>query len=333
MLRHNVWTGHIPRPIWVVGLVFVLVLSAFGLTLKDEVEVTCDQIYLKDIIEEAREDSSWGEISVLPSPSIGSKRSIYKSFVVTVFRQNGYFTEAANLTGPNKVDVKRELDTTQNLEVSRQIDYERLWSEVSQQISAYLDGLIPEGFKIRITLESFPEINSSKNIATVSVDLSVFRNSHSGRMIVPVQLLLEDGGNRRVLFSVNIGYEGEVFVAKKDFRPREKLDGLRLSREIRTFSSSPNDCFLPEYEIGKYQSKSYIRAGDILLTNNIELSPIKNRGEITKLYYQIGTITVEVTVQLLEDAVLGKLVKAKNLSSEKELQGIVQLDGTLVFSL
>ena len=146
MLRHSCWTGHIPRPIWILALILVLTGASFALTLKETAEVTGDQIYMKDIIEEA-DDQPWAEISVLAAPAKGSKRPVYKTFVVTVLRHNGFLEEAQSLDGPNKVDVLRLAEPKTEEAVIREVDHSWIWDEVKEEISAYISRLVPEGLR------------------------------------------------------------------------------------------------------------------------------------------------------------------------------------------
>lgn len=332
MLRHSCWTGHIPRPIWILALILVLTGASFALTLKETAEVTGDQIYMKDIIEEA-DDQPWAEISVLAAPAKGSKRPVYKTFVVTVLRHNGFLEEAQSLGGPNKVDVLRLAEPKTEEAVIREVDHSWIWDEVKEEISAYISRLVPEGFAVRLTLVSFPQIAEKENVVDLSVDFGAFRNTFYGRMVVPVHLVFESGSTRRILISVDIAFEGEVLVAKMELRPKDQLDELRVKKEVQVFTLNPNDCFFPSYELEKYQAKNLLRPGDIILKSSIEMVPVKLKGETTKLYYKSGSIYVEISVVLLEDAVVGKMVRARNLASNAEVQGVVQEDGTLALKL
>lgn len=330
------WTGRLPRPICLFSLLFIVLCSVplYGLTLKETAEVVNDQILLKDIILEATEDSPWGRIVVWQAPSINTKRSIYKSFVITLFRQNGYFLEAETLEGPNKVDVKRvQIDDYVQNEVtsSPKLDYKKLWLEVEEQLSFRLMELIPHNFIFEITPERSPEeILWPANTASILVDLSVLRDHHFGKVAIPVDVLLTNGQKRRIFINVTIEYEGVVYVVSRDFRVKEQLDSSGITKENRKFTQKPSNIFTPDYDLNYYQSKTFLRNGDLLLQAHVELRPVKQRGERVKLSLVNGAISIEVMVELLEDAIPFKRVRARNLSSGKEIYGVVQLDGSLI---
>ena len=90
-------------------------------------------------------------------------------------------------------------------------------------------------------------------------------------------------------------------------------------KEVQVFTLNPNDCFFPSYEL-KIPGQELTASGDIILKSSIEMVPVKLKGETTKLYYKSGSIYVEISVVLLEDAVVGKMVRARNLASNAEVQ-------------
>ncbi len=335
ILKNEVWTGLRPRPICLYLLMITLAFPVFGLTLKEKAEVYTEQIYLKDLILEATVESPWAEIIVWQSPSLNIKRSIYKSFVISLFRKNGYFLEAENLVGPNKVDVYR-FQTVENKEDKESLqtftlDYKSLWAEVEKQLSFRLTELVPKEFIFEIILEKRPEeIPWPETTSAVLVDLAFLNNLNYGKIAVPVDALLANGQKKRIMIMVFIEYEGPVFVAKRDYRPKEQLDEENIKKELVKFSKNPYNLLATSEELSAYQAKNLIRNGDYLMQNQVELRPIKYKGQTTKLSYQKGSLYLEVLVELLEDAIVGQKARSVNLTSGKELVGFVQEDGTLL---
>lgn len=334
-MKNKVWTGPKPRPICLWLLILLCTSSVLALTLKEKAEIDTDKIYLRDLIVEAKEEYPWAEIVVWQSPSINVKRPIYKSFVISLFRKHGYFQEAENLVGPNKVDVYRLQGVQNNQEKentpSVTVDYQNLWAEVEKQLSFRLTELIPSEYIFEIIAEKRPEeIPWPETTSTVLVDLSFLRNLNYGKIAVPVDALLVNGQKKRLMLMVVIEYEGMVFVAGRDFRPKEQLDKVSVTQEYIRFSQNPNNLFTTSRELKFYQAKNLIRKDDILLQNQVELRPIKYKGETTKLIYKKGSLMLEVLVELLEDAIIGKKVRSVNLASGKEIVGLVREDGSLV---
>ncbi len=333
--KNKVWTGPKPRPIYLCLLILLCTLQVLALTLKEKAEIDTEQIYLRDLIVEAKAEYPWAEIVVWQSPSLNSKRPIYKSFVISLFRKHGYILEAENLVGPNKVDVYR-MQGVQNNQgkeniKSLTVDYQNLWAEVEKQLSFHLTELIPSEYIFEIIPEKRPEeIPWPETTSAVLVDLAFLRNLNYGKMAIPVDALLVNGQKKRLMIMVVIEYEGMVFAARRDFRPREQLNEVSVTQEYMRFSQNPNNLFTTSRELNFYQAKNLIRKGDILLQNHVELRPIKYKGETTKLVYKRGSLMLEVLVELLEDAIIGKKVRSVNLTSGKEIVGLVKEDGSLV---
>ena len=340
MLKKNFKTGHGPRLLYLYILAFIIFVAfssqAFALTLKDKAVVYEEQIYLKDIIVEADEEAAWGNIVVWYSPSPNTKRSIYKSFVVTLFRKNGYFAEAESLEGPNKVEILRastqvNIDTQAIEAKSSTLDYDLLWGKVEEQLSFRLSDITPDGFMFLLTSEKeITQIPWPDKTIDVICDLSVIRDIAYGRLAIPVDAVLDSGQKKRLIVIVVIEYEGPVLISTKDYRPKEQLEEDSIIKEIRKVSTNPNNFFSPSKEISYYQSKSFIRSGDVLMQNQVEIRPVFFKGDITKLTYQSGAIYIEVLVELLEDAIPNKKVRVQNKQSGMEIVAFVTEDGDLV---
>ena len=340
MLKLLFKTGQRPRLLFLYGLLLLNVLNipVLALTLKDKVEITSETIFLADIIVEADAKSPWGEIVVWNSPKPGNKRLIYKSFVVSLLRTKGYSEEAASLKGPNSIEITRVLvkkSQDSNIDTAKgsQIDYEKLWTSIEEQLSLRIMELTPEGFIFDIIPEKKPEeITWPEDTVSVLADFSGWRYTPFGRIALPIDALLANGQKRRLIIYVIIEYEGYVLIAQRDIKPKEKLDNNSITREMLRITSNPNNYFVTFNELARYQAKNYIRNGDVILQNQIELRPVLFKGNKTILTYNKGSLKLEVAVELLEDAIPGKKVRVRNLNSQKELHGFVNDDGSINLS-
>ena len=340
MLKLLFKTGQRPRLLFLYGLLLLALLPmpVLALTLKEKAEISSETICLADIIVEADAKSPWGEIVVWNSPKPGNKRLIYKSFVVSLLRTKGYSEEAASLKGPNSIEITRVLakksqDNNINTSKESQIDYEKLWISIEEQLSLRVMEFTPEGFIFDIIPEKKPEeVSWPEGTVSVLADFSGWRHAPAGRIALPLDVLLTNGQKRRLIIYVTIEYEGQLLIAQKDIKPKEKLDNNSISSQMCRITSNPNNYFVAFNELVRYQAKNYIRNGDVILQNQVELQPVLYKGNRTILTYSKGSLWLEVAVELLEDAIPGKKVRVRNLNSQKELLGFVNDDGSINLS-
>jgi flagella basal body P-ring formation protein FlgA len=103
----------------------------------------------------------------------------------------------------------------------------------------------------------------------------------------------------------------------------ERRDMLGIRGEVATLKSDD-----PTYEL-----KDYVPAGSPILARSIRPKPVVKRGQTADAYLCDGNLQIRVKVELLEDGAPGQLVRLRNITSRREIRGIVQDENKIVVPL
>jgi flagellar basal body P-ring formation protein FlgA len=76
-----------------------------------------------------------------------------------------------------------------------------------------------------------------------------------------------------------------------------------------------------------------VMAGAPLYKRSVRLRAVVHRGKILDAVVQEGALMISVRAEVLEDGVIGQIVRARNLNSKREFRGKVQNEQELLVSL
>jgi flagella basal body P-ring formation protein FlgA len=76
-----------------------------------------------------------------------------------------------------------------------------------------------------------------------------------------------------------------------------------------------------------------IPAGRTILNRSIRIRPLILRGQMVEAVFQDGTLAISLTVETLEDGVLGQTVRVRNPKTSRELYGKVENEKTIRITL
>ncbi|MBD2858410.1 flagellar basal body P-ring formation protein FlgA [Spongiibacter sp. KMU-158] len=136
----------------------------------------------------------------------------------------------------------------------------------------------------------------------------------------------------KIYLPVNIAAYARVMVAKHPIPPGTRISESDISwseRDIATLSYG----YLNNLDgAGGYKAKRAISQGAVISTNMVEADSIIAKGQRVELISQHGTVSVSMMGIALQDAALGQRVLVKNLSSGKQLEGIVESNQRVIFN-
>lgn len=141
-------------------------------------------------------------------------------------------------------------------------------------------------------------------------------------------------GNKgwKIYLPVNIAAYARVMVAKHPILPGTRISEADISWSERDISTLSYGYLASLNGAGGYKAKRAISQGAVLSTLLVEADSIIEKGQRVELINQQGPVSVSMTGIALESAAMGQRVLVKNLSSGKQLEGIVESNHKVSFN-
>lgn len=125
----------------------------------------------------------------------------------------------------------------------------------------------------------------------------------------------------------------EIPVAKNTLSRGRTLTEADYSIERRDMLGIRGDVAALKPEDPAYELKEYVPAGAPILARSIRPKPVVKRGQTADAFLCDGNLQIRVKVELLEDGAPGQLVRLRNITSRREIRGIVQDENKIVIPL
>ncbi len=135
----------------------------------------------------------------------------------------------------------------------------------------------------------------------------------------------------KIYLPVNIAAYAKVMVAKHPIGPGMSINDSDITWSERNISTLSYGYLRTLDDAGGYRARRAIAQGAVLTPAVVEADNVIQKGQRVELINLTGPIAVSMVGVAQESAALGALIRVKNLSSGKELQGVVQSSGKVVF--
>jgi flagella basal body P-ring formation protein FlgA len=155
-----------------------------------------------------------------------------------------------------------------------------------QQALEYVQKKYSEFDKIEIE-----QRNKSEKTEKIIIDKSREPNLGRGFILIPV-FIENNSVKKQSFFTFKIKLFKKVLIADEDIRSQSSFSKNNFMEELVEVTSLNGTPFTDLKEIAKYRSKSFLRNGDILLKEKIELIPMINTGDKILAEVKYGNVFI-----------------------------------------
>jgi flagellar basal body P-ring formation protein FlgA len=140
--------------------------------------------------------------------------------------------------------------------------------------------------------------------------------SPTKRMMVWVDILIDEQFVKSVPVSFQVHAYRAAWVAKKDLSGGSLINSLAVeSRDLDVTQIKASEIWNGDLDVASLRLRHFLRAGDPVSQNNVEIVPAVARGERVMLRTHAGIVSLESQAEVLQDGVVGQMVKVKAPSS------------------
>ncbi|MEO8426475.1 MAG: flagellar basal body P-ring formation chaperone FlgA [Verrucomicrobiota bacterium] len=125
----------------------------------------------------------------------------------------------------------------------------------------------------------------------------------------------------------------EVWVARSALKRGQPLMESELTRERRDVLTLRDMLSAPASNISFLELTENVQEGAPVAARSVRSRPLIRRGELMEAIVQDGALSVSFRVEVLEDGLLGQMVRVRNIQSRRELRGKVQNEQTILIAL
>ncbi len=318
----------------IIPIFLCLVLSALGQPLKsggeespcrivfsNEVEVTGDQIALKDAASEICERGpQWEKIASISlgrSPLPGETRVLDRDYILLKLRQAGIEGADGFLDLPQKISVKRA-----SFEVT----------------SDYLEGLVmPHLYPM------LPWDKESVRVKSVRMDRKVLlpkgnidvqfelprKRSFGGAISVGIIFRVDGSFEKRASAVIQLEVAGEAVVAKRPVKRNQFITREDVAVVDVNLMDLAYGCIADSNEVIGRRAKRMIGANTPFRNHDIELLESVKKGELVTILAQSASIRIRGLATARQSGRIGDFIKVANLDSGKEISARIVDNGVV----
>ena len=134
----------------------------------------------------------------------------------------------------------------------------------------------------------------------------------------------------KIYLPVTVAAYAKVMVSKRPIAPGETVTPADVSWVEREVSTLSYGYLRSLQQPGGMRSRRSIAQGAVITANMLEAGTLINKGQQVTLRSDSGAISVSMRGLALEDGAVGSLIKVRNLSSGKQLEGRVENANTVI---
>ena len=252
-----------------------------------------------------------GSIVIGRSPQPDRSRYIDERYIEVRLKQNKIDLASVDVRYPEKIEVYRE--------------YTRISKDrIKEIILEYLENAIPwdkDSVEIRV-------VNIPSDLilpqGRVTCDVTPLKHwTYMGRGSIPLIFKVNDTFKKKIWVAVEIDVFGEVVVSPKHLGKFKVVSKEDVRLEKRNLSQLPrNTVSALEEAIGK-RTKRVIDANSVITADMLDIPPVVRRGDLVTLIVETDALKITTLGEVKESAIKGETIRVLNVSSQKEIYGMV----------
>jgi len=202
-------------------------------------------------------------------------------------------------------------------------------SKISKAIISYLVQKDPAfaGKKIDISYKyaekTFKDLKFRKGNVSFAVAELYPDFKPIGNIIVPIQVIVDDVPKEKLFLRTKVSVFDKIVVATKRFKRGDLIDTSNTALEERDIAVLSSGVIKDLDAVMGKEAKTYIPLSNAIYDWMIRERPLVKKNEKIKVMAFAENITIEAQGLSLQDGMLGQEIKAKNLTSGKELVCVV----------
>ncbi|MGA1869009.1 MAG: flagellar basal body P-ring formation chaperone FlgA [bacterium] len=294
------------------------------LILEKESAVRGDKISLGDLcIIIGASEKKKKQLYALPiaqSPRTGDTRKIKKNYIRMRLQQNRIDLSDIRFTGSPVVTVTR---------CSQRISRTMLKQKVEEYLSAYASKQ-----KVILTIEEL-NIHSPDEFFMPVGQMELKFNMPSSHLkpSCGFYVLCFIDGKKEQSFWVKarLALEKEVLVAKNTIDRFQVITGNDIEKRKIKLSDSTYESFYTDENlvIGK-RARTTIPAQTVVHARQLEIAPLVTKGDRVRIVLENDKLKIVSIGEAQENGYAGELLRVQNISSEKEVVGMLKDENTVI---
>ena len=261
------------------------------------------------------------QIRLAPAPLLGQTTSLTRDQVLALAGTNLADMNATNWTGPARARVLRrtrelgEAELTSLLTAALQRDYVRDLGELELRFASPWTAVTAPDEPLSVTMTQMPAAGVIPSfLAGFDLWIGKERVGHW-------QAVLQARVWRAAPVAHSALTRGEML--RDADLVLERRDVLALRDVVLGISKDDNSLVLVEN----------VAAGMPVPNRAVRPRPVLKRGQLVDGVFEQGTLRISLKVEVLEDGLVGQMVKVRNPKTRRELSGKVQNEETVSIAL
>ena len=245
------------------------------------------------------------------APPAGQERMLHAAYIATRLRQHGFELDAFVITGPSRVAVTR---------VTQRIETGDIEAAVVQAIHARMPWQVDQT-TVR-TLRGIEAVVLPAGAVESEVSLPV-NTDFLGPTSFTVTFRVNGNVEKRLYGTAQIEVTQEVVTTARPFTRHETITAEDIRMTSMNLARLPRRVLMtPEEVIGK-QTKRPIQAHALIHTYEVQELPLIRKGDAVLLLVESRALKVSTMGEALEAGQQGDTIRVKNVSSDREVRGVV----------
>lgn len=324
-----------------IGLIFLflsfsVILFSLQITLKAEIMIESgqNQLFLIDFVENPDALKSFGKADIIfgYSPMPGRTMRVSKGYVLGKFKRYAPDAEYV-LPEADIITIYRKALSIDSTDTSQDGFLEELSSETAREIRTVYDEnalkkAIKKAFekkleiefdeKLRAVYEQFPIVPQTGVLEAIEI-----YSRGSGKYMARIEILDAGKGKRYetavftaswpVMAALSDKLIGKDVLIVKEYVRFEEIDYFDYKNPVLR-TSFPDD-YVADYNIARDR---------VVEWNMLKKRSYVLKGQVISALVQMDTVTIASQVEMLENAEIGQIVKARNLDSGIIITGIIE---------
>jgi len=295
--------------------VFLLILCVFSfsyllgatLTLKPEVSVSGEKVYLKDILQDTSSISqNFLQEELFPAPPLGNSFTYSSGYIKQLL-----LAKLPALVKNNEIILP---DKVKFIRTSQTLTPDEIFEFIKKDPT--LEGL-------EIAPMSMPKVVLPEG--DLRVEVKPLSSTNSKIIVVKLVFYVNNILVKTTPISLKVVRKVTVYVAKLHI-PRGTLITEDLIAEKVVDNETPSRIKTKEEIIGKISTRE-VYPGQTITSSSIAEPPLVKKNEEVEAIQRVGPLTLSVILVALQDGYLGQAIRLKNPVSFREVRGTVTEKG------
>lgn len=204
-------------------------------------------------------------------------------------------------------------------------------ADVEKTIMAHLNANFPVdgaeyvGDFSRLNLGSLAEFDS------VAVD-GYGKDIPRGNLVMRLSFFQNGERMHRTAGTVKIGILKQVLTAAVSIKAGEAIEPGMLALQTRDISPLDESAFESKDQLSELIASRYIPAGRIITKSSVSESPVVNIGDIVKIHYSKGSLSMNTNGIVRQAGAKGNDVRVMNMDTRRMISATVVDSGTVVIA-